>query len=259
VKPQLPWRRRQRPSEERSRPRKSSLITFVRKHAAILTLAGGAIGWIVLNSGPAYSNIQKAWEWWRVDHTYSGRWSNDGEGYVDNAPPGALMGPSPDRVELAIHVEGGEVMGDIHSPRLCKHLPWQYVMIDGRRRWWGFGGLWMRAWDHIRGERTGFGDFEVHHDWKTDTIEVRTLRPTPFFPDRVQLHRIESSEGNTVSDKIDPFCDEYLDRYAGGARPPSSHAAQRAASAAKRAALAANAASAARDARACTATLDIPS
>lgn len=242
IKPKLPYHRRQQEKAAREKQQAdvrwlSRSLAFARRHSTVLTLVGGLLGWAILNSADAYSKLQAALHWWQVDYSYSGRWSNDSEGYLDDPPPGSLTGE--DKVELAIHVENNEVMGDIYNSRLCKYMPTQYVFIQGRRRWWGWGGLRVYAWDHIHGQRTAFAEFEVRHDRKTDTLELRALAPTPLFPERVQLHRVDPSDGGSVSDKIDPFCNEFLDKYAGGARPPSSHAARRAASAAEQAAAAA--------------------
>jgi len=171
-------------------------------------MVGGATGWLLASGSDVINNTEKAWAWWRIDHTYSGRWSNDAEGHLDGGPPGSLIGENV--VELSLYVEDGKVYGDIHNQRLCKALPWQYVMIDGRRLWWGLGGLHIWAWDHLRGVPTSFGDFRVTHDRATDTIEVVTTSPTQLFPEKVRLHRL--GEAGTVSDKVHPFCREYLAR-----------------------------------------------
>ncbi|MDO8777310.1 MAG: hypothetical protein Q7K57_53080 [Burkholderiaceae bacterium] len=174
----------------------------------LLTLIGGILGYALASGSDAIENSAKAWDWWKVDRTFTGRWTNDTEGHLD--PPIDVRNASGSRVELALHVENGNASGDIHSEQLCEFNPHAYVFIEGRRLWWGWGGIRARAWDYRDGKRVAFADLIITHDGSTGNLEIRTAEPSPFFPEHVRLFR-SSKEAASVSDKFEPICPQFIE------------------------------------------------
>jgi hypothetical protein len=200
-RPELPFRRRA------NRP-KRTLRQWIEKHAVILTIVGGMLGYALSSGSAAIENTVKAWDWWKIDRTFTGRWTNDTEGHLD--PPIDVRNASGPPMELALHVENGDATGDIHSEHLCKINPRAYVFIEGKRRWWGWGGIRAVAWDYRGGERVGFAELIITHDGSTGNLDVSTARPSPFFPEKTRLFRSAEGSTSTVSDKVAPICPEFL-------------------------------------------------
>lgn len=186
---------------------------------ALLTLIGGILVYALASGSDAIENSAKAWDWWKVDRTFTGRWTNDTEGHLD--PPIDVRHASGSRVELALHVENGDASGDIHSEQLCESNPHAYVFIEGRRRWWGWGGIRALAWDYRDGKRVAFADLIITHDGSTGNLEIRTAEPSPFFPEQVRLYR-SSKEAASVSDKIEPICPQFIEAVKNARRAASA-------------------------------------
>lgn len=199
--PDLPYRRR-------ALKPKRTFRTWLEKHAFLLTLIGGIVGYALSSGSDALENSAKAWDWWKVDRTFTGRWTNNTEGHLD--PPIDVHNVLGGRVDLALSVENGDASGDIHSEKLCDYNPHAYVFIEGRRRWWGWGGIRALAWDYRDGKRVAFADLIITHDGSTGNLEVRTVEPSLFFPEKVRLYR-SSKEVTSVSDDIAPFCSDFLE------------------------------------------------
>lgn len=197
----LPYRRRR--INQGPAPQRRTTFKKLLRLWPIITGVVVVTGWLLTNGQNAITTSEKAWVWWQIDHTYSGRWSNDSEGHIESPFWAARDG---EKVVLALHVEGREATGDVHSERLCNYLPWQYVFIEGYRRWWGWAGVRIRAYDHIRGEKTMMGVFDLKYDRASKTMEMTSVTPSPLFPDRIQLVKVGENEYGSVSDEIEPFC-----------------------------------------------------
>lgn len=162
------------------------------------------VAWALVNGAAALDTGGKFWHWWTVDQAYTGVWTNDGEYSVDGAEWGA---PDGDRVKLAITVKGREVGGDLHGDRLCKFLPWRYVMFEGYAKWWGFGGLRGRAYDYIGGKKTQFAEFNIYRDPDTRTLVLDEITGSLLFPKHAVLLKTSDAEGQTVSTHdVEPLC-----------------------------------------------------
>jgi hypothetical protein len=227
----LPWRERAAVAATRaSWPRR--VISFLKGHAVVLTLVGGAVWALITTGGDAYGKLLVAWEWWRVDQTYTGRWSNDGEGDLD--PPIQVQSASGQPTELSLFVRGSEVEGEFYTSGLCGVVPWQVVRIRGRPRWWGFGGIRAYAWEYIRGQRTILTEVGMKYDRTTKTLEILPIGESPVLPTPVRLFKVANEVG-TPADKIEPFCPGYIERMTEAAaaksgRPASAPSALRPAS-----------------------------
>jgi hypothetical protein len=179
------------------------MYSILARHATALSIAGAGVGWLVLNGADAYGKIDRAWEWWQIDQTISGYWTNDSEGHLD--PPIDVASAEGERTELAVFVKGGNVSGDVHTERLCNFLPWQYVQIEGHSLWWGFGGIRAYAWDYVGGERRRFAELRLNYDRSTRTLVIERVSPTALFPERVRLFKIPEAIPS-VSEKVKPYC-----------------------------------------------------
>ncbi|MGE0329372.1 MAG: hypothetical protein AB7P37_01615 [Ramlibacter sp.] len=208
------------------------LVHFLKKHSVVLTLIGGATWALVTTGGDAYGKILVAWEWWRVDQTYTGRWSNDKEGDLD--PPLNVRSASGQPTELSLFVRGSEVHGEFYTSGLCDAIPWQVVRIHGRPRWWGFGGIRAYAWEFIRGERTALVEVTMSYDRSSKTLEISPVETNRVLPGPVRLFKA-SDQAESPADKIKPFCPDYIERMTEAAaamtrRPESKASAPRSAS-----------------------------
>jgi hypothetical protein len=197
-------------------------ITFLKKHSVVLTLVGGAAWALVTTGSDAYGKVLVAWEWWRVDQTYTGRWSNDKEGDLD--PPIDVQSASGQPTELSLFVRGSEVEGEFYTSGLCDVIPWQVVRIRGRSRWWGFGGIRAYAWEYIRGQRTALVEVAMTYDRKTKTLEIVPIERSRVLPTPVRLFKT-ADEAGTPADKIKPFCPGYIERMTEAAAAMSQHPA----------------------------------
>lgn len=178
--PELPYRRRM------LRP-KRTLRSWLEKHAVVFTLLGGIAGYALASGSDGIQNSVNAWDWWMIDRTFTGRWTNDTDGHLD--PLIDVRNAEGSLLELALHVENGNASGDIHSEQLCEYNPHAYVFIEGRRRWWGWGGICAIAWDYRDGKRVAFAKLIITHDNSTGNLEVNTAEPSLFFPKKVRLYR----------------------------------------------------------------------
>lgn len=207
-RPRLPWRDRAAATASR-RSKVQRVISFLKKHSVVLTLVGGA-SWALITSGSdAYGKVAAAWEWWRVDQTYTGRWSNDAEGYLE--PPIDVQTASGQPTELSLFVRGSEVEGEFYTSGLCEVVPWQVVRIHGRSRWWGLGGIRAYAWEYIRGQRTALVEVTMSYDRETRTLEIKPVEKSLVLPVPVRLFKTDREPG-TPADKVKPFCPGYFDR-----------------------------------------------
>jgi hypothetical protein len=180
--------------------------------------------WALITTGSdAYGKALAAWEWWRVDQTYTGRWSNDKEGDID--PPIQVQTASGQPTKLSLFVRGTEVEGEFYTSGLCNVIPWQVVRIHGRPRWWGFGGIRGYAWEYIRGQRTSLVEVSMRYDRKTKTLEMSPIEPSPVLPGPVRLFKM-SEDPETRAKKIEPFCPGYIERMTEAARAMSKRPAR---------------------------------
>lgn len=198
----------------------------------VLTLVGGAVWALITTGSDAYGKLLGAWEWWRVDQTYTGRWSNDAEGDLD--PSIAVQSASGQPTELSLFVRGSEVEGEFYTSGLCEVVPWQVVRIRGRPRWWGFGGITAYAWEYIGGQRTALVEVAMKYDRTTKTLEILPVGESRVLPTPIRLFKTADEVG-TPADKIKPFCPGYVERMTEAAaamsrRPASAASALRPAS-----------------------------
>jgi hypothetical protein len=66
--------------------------------------------------------------WYHEDAAWNGRWTNNPEGYVDEAD----MNLSGDEVEIRLSVENGKIDGSIATKGICDRLPFvDFVLLRG--------------------------------------------------------------------------------------------------------------------------------
>lgn len=177
-------------------------------HRDIVTALGAGAGWALLNWAAVTKVGSDSWDWLLVSQTYSGVWSNDSEGWIET--PDWAAGPK-EKVVLGMRMRNGEASGDIHSALLCEKRPWNYVMLEGHRKW-PFGEVRLAAWDYIAGEKTYFAEFSAKVDRSSGLLELTTLRQRGgLFSDKVRLFKV-SDNGTTVSEGLDigTHCDQVL-------------------------------------------------
>lgn len=214
-KPVLPWRKR---SATSSPGRWRRISDSLRRHWSAVALVGALVGFALASGSDAIENATKAWDWWKVDHRFTGRWTNNTEGHIE--PPPDVASASGERVELALQVQRDGVTGDVHSARMCDVDMHAYMFIEGHRHWWGLGGVRAVVWDFRFGKRVVFAELEITYDSTTGNMDIRTTSPSPYFPDHVRLFR-SSEFADSVSDKIEPFCPQFLERLNEKTRKPA--------------------------------------
>ena len=189
----------------------------------MLTLVGTALWAVVTTGSDAYGKLLVAWEWWRVDQTFTGRWSNDKEGDLD--PPVSVQSASGQPTELSLFVRGSEVNGEFYTSGHGEVVPGQVVRIEGRSRWWGFGGITAYAWEYVMGQRTALVEVVMTYDRSTKTLEVRPVGKSRVLPTPIRLFKT-ADEAESPADKIKPFCPGYIERLteAAAVRRPASAA-----------------------------------
>lgn len=140
-------------------PGPTSLWQRLRIPAVIA--AALAIWAAVAEGEDALRNLTSIRQWWRGDTLLIGTWRSDGEGNVDAADQ--LPNLRDDQfIWLNIQRdETGELQGSMHSPRFCKFVPWNFLLLEVKSnlRWTIF-----EVFDYIDGKRTTFAYFDVSID-----------------------------------------------------------------------------------------------
>jgi hypothetical protein len=218
-RPELPWRRRivtRTPRADQLRPPRSRWTAALKVWSVAAALAAGT-GWLVVN----WPAAERAWEWWRTNQSYTGRWTNDAEGFLGATP---WAGKDGETVLMALHVRGGEVTGDIHTQKLCDLMPYNSVGLEGHTRLWGLAGARVYAWDYVHGEKRYFAKFTLERNWREGTLYINDVEGAPILPDRAELVRLSEDDGGTVlqGDRaVQALCPHYWNNAIGAMRSAS--------------------------------------
>lgn len=175
-----------------------------------------------------WPTVERAWDWWRTDHSYTGRWTNDAEGFLGPTP---WAGEPGEKVRIALHVRGGEVTGDMHTEKLCDFMPYNSVSLEGYTRWWGLAGARVYAWDYVHSEKVRFAEFKLVRDWRDGMLRMEDASGLPILPNHAELVRLSEDDDGTVLNgegAVAALCPHYWDkaiqamRAATGPAPASS-------------------------------------
>ena len=110
-----------------------------------------------------------AYEWWAVDHDWSGQWTN--EGCVDCSVPDVF-------ITVDLTVRNGIAVGEVQTPPMIGRLPYPHLMIDGRKVGDGVTGIF---YDYVGGRKTKFADFTMVKADEGRLVQV-TTDPLNIFP-----------------------------------------------------------------------------
>lgn len=150
---------------------KSGVVTKV-----LFTILGGVLvkGADVLDNlnrlpSALSQSTHRAYEWWAVDHDWSGRWTN--EGCVDCPVPDVF-------ITIDLMVRNGIVSGEVQTPPMIGLLPYPHLMIDGKRVGDEVSGMF---YDYVDGRKTRFAEFTMTIAGDRRTVRV-TTDPLGIFP-----------------------------------------------------------------------------
>lgn len=128
--------------------------------------------------GAVTQSAHRAYEWWAIDHEWSGRWTN--EGCVDCPTPDVF-------ITVDLIVRNGIVSGEVQTPPMIGLLPYPHLMVDGRKIGDQVTGIFF---DYVGGRKTKFADFTMTVAGDDRLIKV-TLDPLGIFPKKSDLFKAE--------------------------------------------------------------------
>lgn len=172
-KPNLPWRRRTQEQLARRSERPQARSLGERSGWILLRAIMAVLGWFAANAVSALENLEKlpttadrvygkAVSWYYEDSAWTGVWSINSEGFMDQVELSLVD------VRIEMMTERGVVDGSISSPGLCKLLPLSaYVLLEGKV----IGDkVQAIAYDYIGGERKNLFQVEVYREANDPTI-----------------------------------------------------------------------------------------
>lgn len=145
------------------------------------------VAWLLINSDKVVDNVNTFKKWYGSSKALEGVWNNSTEGDLD---PPKWLSDQKDSMEIRLTVENSLVDGTIITGKLRKLIPWDYVLLEGKKRILQ-NTLDVEAFDFIGGKRVSFGRFKIHLDG--DKLIVDNLESNfHFFPESAALIKVSS-------------------------------------------------------------------
>ena len=94
-------------------------------------------------------------------------------------------------MEIRLTIDNSLVDGTIVTGKLKKLIPWDYVLLQGKKRVLQ-NSLDVEAFDYVGGKKVSFGRFNIHLDG--DRLIVDNLESDfHFFPQSAALSKVSSN------------------------------------------------------------------
>lgn len=183
---------------------------WLTKPWAVTVAVCGALGAFLLNINPILSSVrelpsemQKTSDqfssWYFQDASWSGRWINNPEGYLDAED----MNLSDDKIAIDLEVKNGDIGGTIATPQICETLPLAGdLLLEGRVRVTR-DSAWVVAWSIIGGHRRNVAALNLERDGGVMTVTPLEGNVS-LFPAgaRIALDPGDRSSAETVCDPV---------------------------------------------------------
>jgi hypothetical protein len=141
--------------------------------------------------------------WYHEDAEWNGRWTNDPEGYVDEAD----MNLSKDDVEIRLSVENGEIDGTIATKGICDRVPFvDFVLLRGDIS--GRKTARVVAWDIFGGHATDIAKLKLVRDGVTMKVTFEE-GANQLFPPESKIALASNLDRKKVFEPSNPseeFC-----------------------------------------------------
>ncbi len=126
-----------------------------------------------------YSGLR---DWYMTDAQLSAVWTNSTEYIL-----GMGEGPTPDNtIHIRLSVYGSDVSGEIAGGNLKKIVPFDLVLIEGKKQ---RGGIEAMAYDYIGGQKTRLASFRLRQLDDGELQFETTNQPGRIFPPQVRLFK----------------------------------------------------------------------
>lgn len=147
-----------------------------------ITVIVACLSWVLVNGDKVVENMQSFQAWYGSSRALEGKWDNSTENDID--PPEWLT-KQEDNVQVWITIKNSELDGAIMSGKLSKSIPFEYVLITGKKR--GLRDtLDAYAFDYILGKKIYFGSFTIYREGERLVVEADETAQK-FFPKRSVL------------------------------------------------------------------------
>ena len=156
-----------------------------------------AIGWVLVSADTVVKNATALSAWMRDDESITGTWTNSSEGTI-----GGDKVAIEDVVWISLRSVEGEVVGIIHSHKLCSFQPWPYAQFKGENGWISAQGT---AFDFRNDKEVIFGSLKLVPGRKSKSLTLRITSPSPVFAKSAELYRL-STDAKDEIEGVSPLC-----------------------------------------------------
>ena len=152
-----------------------------------LTVVVVCVAWLLINSDKVVDNLTTFTKWYGSSKALEGVWNNSTEGDLD---PPKWLSEQKDSMEIRLTIDDSRVDGTIITGKLRKLIPWNYVLLQGKKRALQ-NSLDVEAFDFVGGKKVSFGRFKIHLDGEKLIVD-NLDSDFHFFPESAALTKISS-------------------------------------------------------------------